>query len=157
MSIAIYRKSEDGKTANKDDGKKGVVEPNHLSAPRNGQVYAQYETGKLFVKWIEDNTEAHLTNQSSGKDDFTVSSGTIARTPITLFCMSASIYMYRFKIAENNPTNIIADFVPVISSNNEIGLLDRVNKKFIRKTEASQAFTAGSRTGTRFDYQGNEI
>ena len=119
--------------------------------------YAQYETGKLFVKWIEDNTEAHLTNQSSGKDDFTVSSGTIARTPITLFCMSASIYMYRFKIAENNPTNIIADFVPVISSNNEIGLLDRVNKKFIRKTEASQAFTAGSRTGTRFDYQGNEI
>jgi hypothetical protein len=65
--------------------------------------------------------------------------------------------MYRFKIAENNPTNIIADFVPVISSNNEIGLLDRVNKKFIRKTEASQAFTAGSRTGTRFDYQGNEI
>ena len=38
---AIYRKSADGKTASVDDGKFGVVEPNHLSAPRNGQVYAQ--------------------------------------------------------------------------------------------------------------------
>ena len=44
MSIAIYRKSADGKTASVDAGKKGVVEPNHLSAPRNGQVYAQYAT-----------------------------------------------------------------------------------------------------------------
>ena len=150
----------DDETITVPENKIKLVQDSTDAAVANSMIfdgYAQYETGKLFVKWIEDNTEAHLTNQSSGKDDFTVSSGTIARTPITLFCMSASIYMYRFKIAENNPTNIIADFVPVISSNNEIGLLDRVNKKFIRKTEASQAFTAGSRTGTRFDYQGNEI
>lgn len=40
MSIAIYRNSADGKTSG-GTGKFGVVEPNHLSAPRNGQVYAQ--------------------------------------------------------------------------------------------------------------------
>ena len=38
MSTAIYRKSADGKTASTDAGKRGVVEGNHIRAPRNGQV-----------------------------------------------------------------------------------------------------------------------
>ena len=50
MSTAIYRKSADGLTAGVDDGKRGVVEPNHLSAPRNGQVYAQYATVETMTE-----------------------------------------------------------------------------------------------------------
>lgn len=50
MSIAINRKSADGKTASVDAGKKGVVEPNHLSAPRNGQVYAQYPAAEAITE-----------------------------------------------------------------------------------------------------------
>lgn len=74
MSIAIYRKSEDGKTASKDDGKKGVVEPNHLSAPRNGQVYAQYaaaaaitelENG-MFVKYDAADGNLNMDNATDG-------------------------------------------------------------------------------------------
>lgn len=73
MSIAIYRKSADGKTAAVDNGKKGVVEPNHLSAPRNGQVYAQYEAAAaitelengMFVKY--DATDGTL-NMDKGTD-----------------------------------------------------------------------------------------
>ena len=74
MSIAIYRKSLDGKTASNDDGKKGVVEPNHLSAPRNGQVYAQYvaddaitelENG-MFVKYDAADGELNMDNATDG-------------------------------------------------------------------------------------------
>ena len=74
MSIAIYRKSADGKTASVDNGKKGVVEPNHLSAPRNGQVYAQYvvndditelENG-MFVKYDAADGELNMDNATDG-------------------------------------------------------------------------------------------
>jgi hypothetical protein len=74
MSIAIYRKSLDGKTASQDDGKKGVVEPNHLSAPRNGQVYAQYvaaaaikelENG-MFVKYDAVDGNLNMDNATDG-------------------------------------------------------------------------------------------
>ena len=65
--------------------------------------------------------------------------------------------MYGLKIAETDVNNLIADYVPVISSENEVGLFDKVNKKFVTKSSGSSAFTAGDRTGTRFDYQGNII
>ena len=74
MSIAIYRKSADGKTASADAGKKGVVEPNHLSAPRNGQVYAQYpvvdtitelENG-MFVKYDAANGNLNTDKAMTG-------------------------------------------------------------------------------------------
>jgi hypothetical protein len=74
MSIAIYRKSADGKTASTDDGKKGVVEPNHLSAPRNGQVYAQYEVAStiaelengMFVKYDATDGNLNMDNATDG-------------------------------------------------------------------------------------------
>lgn len=66
MSITIYRKKADGKTSTaKSIAKYGVVEPNHLSAPRNGQVYAVrpaissitvLENG-MFVDYTVDKTE----------------------------------------------------------------------------------------------------
>ncbi len=74
MSVAIYRKSTDGKTASADNGKKGVVEPNHLSAPRNGQVYAQYvaassitelENG-MFVKYDAADGNLNMDNATDG-------------------------------------------------------------------------------------------
>ena len=127
--------------------------------------YALYEKERLFVKWIEDNTVAQLTHVTDTKNDFTVSSGGLLRTPISLFAgvlnnetySPSSIYMYGFKIAENDPNNIIANFVPVISSENEIGLFDFVSKTFVKKTDDSSAFTAGNRTGRRIDYRGNYI
>jgi hypothetical protein len=74
MSIAIYRKSADGKTANADAGKKGVVEPNHLSAPRNGQVYAQYEAvstiteleNGMYVKYDAVDGNLNMDNATDG-------------------------------------------------------------------------------------------
>lgn len=74
MSIAIYRKSADGKTAGADAGKKGVVEPNHLSAPRNGQVYAQYEAADsitelengMFVKYDSEDGNLNMENATVG-------------------------------------------------------------------------------------------
>lgn len=126
--------------------------------------YAQFETGKMFIKWIEDNTEQQLTNTQSNKNDFSVSSGELKRTPITFFGTTgassdnnASIYFYELKIAENNRENVIADFIPVISSDNVVGLFDKTNKKFITKTDGSSDFIAGSRTGERLDYEGNPI
>ena len=127
--------------------------------------YVLYEKERLFVKWIEDNTVAQLTHVTDSKDDFTVSSGGLLRLPVSLFAgvlngetyKPSSIYMYGFKIAENDPNNIIANFVPCISSNNEIGLFDFVSKTFVKKTDDSTAFTAGNRTGRRIDYRGNYI
>lgn len=126
--------------------------------------YAQFETGKMFIKWIEDNTEQQLTNTQSNKNDFNVSSGELKRTPITFFGTTgassdnnASIYFYGLKIAENNRENVIADFIPVISSDNVVGLFDKTNKKFVTKTDGSSDFIAGSRTGERLDYEGNPI
>ena len=126
--------------------------------------YAQFETGKMFIKWIEDNTEQHLANDHDNKADFNVSSGELKRTPITLFGTTgassdgnSSIYFYGLKIAENNRDNIIANLVPVISSDNVVGLFDKTNKKFITKTDGSSDFIAGSRTGDRLDYEGNPI
>ena len=127
--------------------------------------YALYEKERLFVKWIEDNTVAQLTHVTDTKNDFTVSSGGLLRLPISLFAgvlgnetySPSSIYMYGFKIAENDPNNIIANFVPVISSENEIGLFDFISKTFVKKTDDSSAFTAGNRTGRRIDYRGNYI
>lgn len=74
MSIAIYRKSADGQTTSVDDGKKGVVEPNHLSAPRNGQVYAQYEAASeitelengMFVKYDAADGTLNMDNATDG-------------------------------------------------------------------------------------------
>lgn len=40
MSVTIKRSAANG-ISGADAGKYGVVEPNHLSAPRNGHVYAQ--------------------------------------------------------------------------------------------------------------------
>jgi hypothetical protein len=127
--------------------------------------YALYEKGRLFIKWIEDNSTAHLTHVTDSKDDFTVSSGGLLRLPLSLFAgvlnsetsQASSIYMYGFKVAENDPANIIADFIPCISSNNEIGLFDFISKTFVKKTDDSSDFTAGNRTGRRIDYRGNYI
>lgn len=127
--------------------------------------YALYEKERLFIKWIEDNSTAHLTHVTDSKDDFTVSSGGLLRLPLSLFAgvlnsetsQPSSIYMYGFKVAENDPANIIADFVPCISSNNEIGLFDFISKTFVKKTDDSSDFTAGNRTGRRIDYRGNYI
>lgn len=126
--------------------------------------YVRYQPDTMFVQWAEDPAETGINNGTSIVNNFIVSGGNIKKTPITLFGasgsntgMNASIYMYGLKIAETDVDNLIADYVPVISSENEVGLFDKVNKKFVTKSSGSSAFTAGDRTGTRFDYQGNII
>lgn len=126
--------------------------------------FVRYQPDTMFVQWAEDISETGIQTESSIVNNFIVSGGSIKKTPITLFGasgsntgMNASIYMYGLKIAETDVDNLIADYVPVISSENEVGLFDKVNKKFVTKSSGSSAFTAGDRTGTRFDYQGNVI
>lgn len=66
MSVEIYRKKADGRTNSAPDtAKYGVVEPNLLSAPRSGRVFAsrpavstitELENG-MFVDYTVDATE----------------------------------------------------------------------------------------------------
>lgn len=152
---------------NVSDNEAVITQSSGDAAVANAKIfdgYVRYQPDTMFVQWAEDPAETGINNPTSIVNNFIVSGGNIKKTPITLFGasgsdtgMNASIYMYGLKIAETDVNNLIADYVPVISSENEVGLFDKVNKKFVTKSSGSSAFTAGDRTGTRFDYQGNII
>jgi len=152
---------------NVSDNEAVITQSSGDAAVANAKIFdgfVRYQPDTMFVQWAEDPSETGINEEASIVNNFLVSGGSIKKTPITLFgasgadtTLNSSIYMYGLKIAETDVDNLIADYVPVISSENEVGLFDKVNKKFVTKSSGSSAFTAGDRTGTRFDYQGNII